>query len=103
MPSLNRAQQDSRILNRQVRSLLARSARYFPYCREARDNISFKFNLLLAFYMLSARKKILLSMPFLNELIKNELLFRHIFETQIHIQTQIPKTLKLALTTNGFL
>ena len=53
--------------------------------------------------MLSAGKKNLLSMPFLNELIKNELLFRHIFETQIHIQTQIPKTLKLAITTNGFL
>ena len=53
--------------------------------------------------MLSAGKKKLLSMPFLNELMKNELLFRHIFETQIHIQTQISKTLKLAITTNGFL
>ena len=36
-------------------------------------------------------------------LIRNELLFRHIFETQIHIQTQIRKTFILALTTNDFL
>ena len=32
-----------------------------------------------------------------------ELLFRHIFETQIHIQTQIRKTFTLALATNDFL
>ena len=31
-----------------------------------------------------------------------ELLFRHIFETQIHIQTQIRKTFILALATNDF-
>ena len=34
---------------------------------------------------------------------KDELLFRHIFETQIHIQTQIRKTFILALATNDFL
>ena len=33
----------------------------------------------------------------------NELLFRHIFETQIHIQTRIRKTFILALATNDFL
>ena len=33
----------------------------------------------------------------------HELLFRHIFETQIHIQTQIRKTFILALATNHFL
>ena len=33
----------------------------------------------------------------------DELLFRHIFETQIHIQTQIRKTFILALATNDFL
>ena len=33
----------------------------------------------------------------------NQLLFRHIFETQIHIQTQILKTFMLALATNDFL
>ena len=32
-----------------------------------------------------------------------ELLFRHIFETQIHIQTQIRKTFILALANNDFL
>ena len=32
-----------------------------------------------------------------------ELLFRHIFETQIHIKTQIRKTFILALATNEFL
>ena len=32
-----------------------------------------------------------------------ELLFRHIFETQIHIQTQIWKTFILALATHDFL
>ena len=103
MPSLHRAQQDLRILNRQVGSLLARSARYFPYCVEKQE-ILFHSNLIFAsFYHAVGREKNLLSMPFLNELMKNELLFRHIFETQIHIQTQIPKTLKLAITTNGFL
>ena len=35
--------------------------------------------------------------------VNNELLFRHIFETQIHIQTQIRKTFILALATNDFL
>ena len=34
--------------------------------------------------------------------ILHELLFRHIFETQIHIQTQIRKTFTLALATNDF-
>ena len=33
----------------------------------------------------------------------NKLLFRHIFETQIHIQTQILKTFMLSLATNDFL
>ena len=33
----------------------------------------------------------------------DELLFRHIFETQIHIQTWIRKTFILALATNDFL
>ena len=33
----------------------------------------------------------------------HELLFRYIFETQIHIQTQIPKIFILALATNDFL
>ena len=33
---------------------------------------------------------------------KDELLFRHIFDTQIHIQTQIQKTFILALATNDF-
>ena len=33
----------------------------------------------------------------------HELLFRHIFETQIHIQTWIRKTFILALATNDFL
>ena len=33
----------------------------------------------------------------------DELLFRHIFETQIHIQTRIRKTFILALATNDFL
>ena len=32
----------------------------------------------------------------------DELLFRHVFETQIHIQTQIWKTFILALATNDF-
>ena len=32
-----------------------------------------------------------------------ELLFRHIFETQIRIQTQIRKTFILALASNDFL
>ena len=32
-----------------------------------------------------------------------ELLFRHIFETQIHVQTQIQKTFILALATNDLL
>ena len=32
-----------------------------------------------------------------------EILFTHIFETQIHIQTQIRKTFILALPTNDFL
>ena len=32
-----------------------------------------------------------------------ELLFRHIFETQIRIQTQIRKTFILALVSNDFL
>ena len=35
--------------------------------------------------------------------INDELLFRHIFEIQIHIQTQIPKTFILSLTANDFL
>ena len=34
---------------------------------------------------------------------KDELLFRYIFETQIHIETQIRKTFVLALATNDFL
>ena len=34
---------------------------------------------------------------------KNELLSRHIFETQIHIQTKIRKNFILALATNDFL
>ena len=34
---------------------------------------------------------------------KHELLFRHIFETQIHIQTQIRKTFILVLANNDFL
>ena len=34
---------------------------------------------------------------------ENELLFRHIFETQIHIQTQIEKNFILALATTDFL
>ena len=33
----------------------------------------------------------------------HELLFRHVFEIQIHNQTQIRKTFILALATNGFL
>ena len=33
----------------------------------------------------------------------DELLFRHIFETQIQIQTRIRKTFILALATNDFL
>ena len=33
----------------------------------------------------------------------HELLFRHIFETQIHIQTQIRKSFILALATNDLL
>ena len=33
----------------------------------------------------------------------DESLFRHIFETQVHIQTQIRKTFKLSLATNNFL
>ena len=33
----------------------------------------------------------------------HELLFTHIIETQIHIQTQIRKTFILALATNDFL
>ena len=36
-------------------------------------------------------------------LIWNELLFRHIFETQIDIQTQIRKNFILSLATNNFL
>ena len=34
---------------------------------------------------------------------QHELLFRHTFETQIHIQTQIRKKFILALATNDFL
>ena len=33
----------------------------------------------------------------------HELLFRHLFETQIYIQTQIRKNLVLALAADGFL
>ena len=34
---------------------------------------------------------------------KDELLFGHIFETQIHIQTQIQKNIILAFADNDFL
>ena len=39
----------------------------------------------------------------LNTIFFYELLFRHIFETQIHIQTHIRKTFILFLATNDFL
>ena len=50
MPSLHRAQQESRILNRQVGLLLARSARYFPYCVEKQE-ILLHSNLIFASFL----------------------------------------------------
>ena len=60
MPSLHRAQQDLRILNRQVGSLLARSARYFPYCVEKQE-ILFHSNLIFAsfYHAVGKEKKII--------------------------------------------
>ena len=50
MPSLHRTQQESRILNRQMGSLLARSARYFPYCVEKQE-ILLHSNLIFASFL----------------------------------------------------
>ena len=52
---------------------------------------------------ISNRTLVLMWHIFQQSEIKNELLFRHIFETSIHIQTHIRKSFILALARNDFL